>query len=57
MRGKSGEEMRAADRLNDDLYAKVRHASEVHRQVRHYAQRYNTYVYLCIIKILTTCMI
>lgn len=40
-RGKrvTDEEKRAAERLLEtDLYAKVRHASEVHRQVRHYAQ-------------------
>ena len=26
--------------LHDDLYEKVRHACEVHRQVRHYAQSF-----------------
>lgn len=35
------EERRYADRLLEtDLYEKVRHASEVHRQVRHYAQEF-----------------
>lgn len=29
----TNEEKRAADRMQDDLYDKVRHASEVHRQV------------------------
>lgn len=37
------EEKRAAERaLQSDLYDKVRHASEVHRQVRHYAQSFIT---------------
>ena len=29
----TSEEKRAADRMQDDLYDRVRHASEVHRQV------------------------
>ena len=32
------EEKREKERLNSTLYEDVRHASEVHRQVRHYAQ-------------------
>lgn len=37
----SDEERREKERiLNDSLYEKVRHASEVHRQVRHYAQSF-----------------
>mmetsp|Transcript_20047 Transcript_20047/g.33550 ORF Transcript_20047/g.33550 Transcript_20047/m.33550 type:complete len:486 (+) Transcript_20047:40-1497(+) len=37
----SEEERREKERLlHDDLYEKVRHASEVHRQVRHYAQSF-----------------
>ena len=31
-------EKRAHDRLQEDVYSKVRHAAEVHRQVRSYAQ-------------------
>ena len=34
----TSEEKRAAERLNSDLYNTVRHASEVHRQVRRWAQ-------------------
>eukprot|EP01032_Pedospumella_encystans_P011685 gene11685-13572_t len=34
----SAEERREKERLNSTLYEDVRHASEVHRQVRHYAQ-------------------
>lgn len=33
-------EKRARDRMQDDIYEKVRHASEVHRQVRSYAQSF-----------------
>lgn len=33
-------EVRAMDRLQDDLYSRVRHAAEVHRQVRAYAQSF-----------------
>ena len=36
----SSEELRAADRLQQNLYEKLRHASEVHRQVRHHAQSF-----------------
>jgi len=37
----TAEERREKERiLNEDLYDKVRHASEVHRQVRHYAQSF-----------------
>lgn len=36
----SSEELRATERLQSDLYSKLRHASEVHRQVRHYAQSF-----------------
>ena len=36
----SSEELRAADRLQQNLYDKLRHASEVHRQVRHHAQSF-----------------
>mmetsp|Transcript_13449 Transcript_13449/g.16232 ORF Transcript_13449/g.16232 Transcript_13449/m.16232 type:complete len:338 (-) Transcript_13449:66-1079(-) len=32
--------MRAMDRMQEDLYSKIRHASEVHRQVRSYAQSF-----------------
>ena len=34
------EEKRAQDRMQDGLWNKVRHASEVHRQVRRYAQSF-----------------
>ena len=34
----TSEEKRAADRMQEDLYDSVRHASEVHRQVRRWAQ-------------------
>jgi len=34
----SNAEKKAHDRLQSDIYNKIRHASEVHRQVRHYAQ-------------------
>ncbi|KAJ0394074.1 hypothetical protein P43SY_010113 [Pythium insidiosum] len=34
----TSEELRARDRAEEDLYEKVRYASEVHRQVRKYAQ-------------------
>jgi len=33
-------EVRAMDRLQDDLYSRVRNAAEVHRQVRSYAQSF-----------------
>jgi len=33
-------EKRALDRIQEDVYAKVRHAAEVHRQVRSYAQSF-----------------
>jgi methionyl aminopeptidase len=33
-------EVRAMDRLEEDLYKRVRHAAEVHRQVRAYAQSF-----------------
>jgi len=36
----SSEEVRAMDRLQEDLYTKVRNAAEVHRQVRSYAQSF-----------------
>eukprot|EP00804_Cyclotella_cryptica_P028813 CCRYP_020145-RC/>CCRYP_020145-RC protein AED:0.11 eAED:0.11 QI:405/0.66/0.75/1/0/0.25/4/0/447 len=36
----SSAELRAAERLQADLYSKLRHASEIHRQVRHYAQSF-----------------
>ena len=36
----SSAELRAQERLQSDLYSKLRHASEVHRQVRHYAQSF-----------------
>lgn len=36
----SSEELRATERLQHNLYSKLRHASEVHRQVRHYAQSF-----------------
>ena len=36
----SSEELRHAERLEANLYDKLRHASEVHRQVRHYAQSF-----------------
>jgi methionyl aminopeptidase len=36
----TSEEARARDRLNDDLYAKLREGAEVHRQVRSYAQSF-----------------
>ena len=36
----SSEELRQQERLQSDLYAKLRHASEVHRQVRHSAQSF-----------------
>ena len=36
----TSEEVRAMDRLQEDLYSKIRHASEVHRQVRSYAQSF-----------------
>ena len=36
----SSEEARAMDRLQEDLYTKVRNAAEVHRQVRSYAQSF-----------------
>lgn len=34
----TSEEVLARDRIQDDLYSKVRHAAEVHRQVRCFAQ-------------------
>jgi len=34
------EEQRAMDRMQEDLWQKLRHASEVHRQVRRYAQSF-----------------
>lgn len=34
----TSEEVRARDRLHEDMYSKVREAAEVHRQVRSYAQ-------------------
>lgn len=34
------EEKRALDRANEELYKTLRHASEVHRQVRKYAQSF-----------------
>ena len=36
----SSEELRAQERIQQNLYDKLRHASEVHRQVRHYAQSF-----------------
>jgi methionyl aminopeptidase len=36
----TSEEVRAMDRLQEDLYSKVREAAEVHRQVRSYAQSF-----------------
>jgi len=36
----SSEELRHNERLEANLYDKLRHASEVHRQVRHYAQSF-----------------
>ncbi len=33
-------EKRSADRMQEGLWNKVRHASEVHRQVRRYAQSF-----------------
>ena len=36
----SSAELRQSERLSSDLYSKLRHASEVHRQVRHYAQSF-----------------
>lgn len=36
----TSEETRAMDRLQEDLYTKVRNAAEVHRQVRSYAQSF-----------------
>ena len=36
----SSEEARAMDRLQEDLYSKVREGAEVHRQVRAYAQSF-----------------
>jgi len=36
----SSAELRQNERLASDLYAKLRHASEVHRQVRHHAQSF-----------------
>jgi methionyl aminopeptidase len=36
----SSEELRHNERLSANLYSKLRHASEVHRQVRHYAQSF-----------------
>ena len=36
----SSEELRANERMQSDLYDKLRHASEVHRQVRHSAQSF-----------------
>jgi methionine aminopeptidase len=36
----SSAELRHNERLSSDLYSKLRHASEVHRQVRHYAQSF-----------------
>lgn len=36
----TSEEVRAMDRLQEDLYTKVRHGAEVHRQVRAYAQSF-----------------
>jgi len=33
-------EKRASDRMQSDIYSKVRHAAEVHRQVRSYAQSF-----------------
>ncbi|GKY92844.1 methionine aminopeptidase 2B [Mayamaea pseudoterrestris] len=36
----TSEECRARDRMNEDLYTTVRHAAEVHRQVRSYAQSF-----------------
>jgi methionyl aminopeptidase len=36
----NSEESRAMDRLQEDLYSKVRNAAEVHRQVRAYAQSF-----------------
>ena len=36
----SSAEVRALDRLEEDLYSKVRNAAEVHRQVRSYAQSF-----------------
>jgi methionyl aminopeptidase len=36
----SSEELRQAERLQSNLYDTLRHASEVHRQVRHYAQSF-----------------
>ena len=36
----TSEEKRAADRIHSDLYDSVRHAAEVHRQVRKHAQSY-----------------
>jgi len=34
------EEKRARDRMQSDIYSRVRHAAEVHRQVRSYAQSF-----------------
>jgi len=36
----SSEELRAQERIQSNLYSKLRHASEVHRQVRHYSQSF-----------------
>jgi methionyl aminopeptidase len=36
----TSDEARAMDRLQEDLYSKVRNAAEVHRQVRSYAQSF-----------------
>jgi methionyl aminopeptidase len=36
----SSEEVRGRDRLQEDLYTKLRHGAEVHRQVRAYAQSF-----------------
>jgi methionyl aminopeptidase len=36
----TSEECRAHDRLQEDLYSKIRHGAEVHRQVRSYAQSF-----------------
>ena len=36
----SSAELRQNERMTSDLYSKLRHASEVHRQVRHHAQSF-----------------
>lgn len=36
----SSAELRAQERIQSNLYSKLRHASEVHRQVRHHAQSF-----------------